>query len=33
MASDVDCKQNEATCSKKHNSNLDIFLILLFIAA
>jgi len=19
MASDVDCKQNEATCSKKHN--------------
>jgi len=21
MASDVDCKQNEATCSKKHNPN------------
>jgi len=20
MASDVDCEQNEATCSKKHNS-------------
>jgi len=42
MASDVDCKQNEATCNKKHNpeykhsygtqSNRHI-LILLFSAA
>jgi len=39
MASDVDCKQNEATCSKKHTSTNTVtqsirhILILLFSVA